>query len=91
MWKALWGQGVGRCSYHLTWGPRVQAPPPARPEESRDLQPGPGGQGTGIGASEADPGAGGGDVEKAGERQAGGDHVGQPGVKGRLVSHSWNP
>lgn len=62
-------------------------PPPTStlPEESRDLQSGPGGQSASVGASEADPGAGGGDVEEAGECEAGRGHVSQPGLEGGLV------
>jgi hypothetical protein len=53
---------------------------------SRDLQPGPGRQGSSIGASEADPGAGGGDVEEAGEGQASRDYVSQPGSEKSSIS-----
>lgn len=56
--------------------------PPARPQSPGDLQPGPGGQGAGVRASEADPGTGGGHVEEAGECQAGGGHVRQPRGRG---------
>ena len=80
--KPFCGEGVGReCSFHPRRDP---SPPHPRvcPEESWDLQPRPGGQGAGVGASEADPGAGGRDVEEARERKAGGDHIGQPGWRG---------
>lgn len=79
---------------YLSWGPRSPSSlPPVLPEESRDLQPGPGSQGAGIGASEAEPGAGEGDVEEAGECEAGRDHIGQPRVRGEAgsVSNTGNP
>lgn len=71
---------VGGHFYYLRLGPWSSLPP-AHPQKSQDLQPGPGGQGAGIGASEADPGAGGGDVKEAGKCQAGRDHISQPRVR----------
>lgn len=81
----------GGCGERVFLSPEVGPRVHPTPRGSRDLQPRPGGQGAGIGASEADPGAGRGDVVAAGEREAGGDHVGQPGVKRRPVGHLGNP
>lgn len=87
MGRRVWGEGVPITRDR---DPEIKPPTPNPAQKSRDLQPGPGGQGSGIRASEADPRAGGGDVEEAGEREAGGDHIGQPGFKGSLVGHRWN-
>ena len=78
--RSVWGAPGGRgCLCRLRPGPT-----PARPESPGDLEPGPGGQGAGVGASKADPGAGGGDVEEAAECEAGGGHVSQPRGSGEV-------
>lgn len=51
---------------------------PAHSRSSEDLQPGPGRQRASIGASEADPRAGGRHIEEAGERLTSRGHVSQP-------------
>ena len=86
--KADWdgglrGGGCGRrFSHYLSYGPRSPSSfPPVHPEGSQDLQPGPGSQGASIGTSEADPGAGGGDVEEAGECEVGRGRIRQPRVR----------
>lgn len=99
LWKALRGaqEGVWGClGGGGTPATRDRALPPARPESPGDLEPGPGSQGAGVGASEADPEAGGGDVEEAAKCEAGGGHVSQPRDRGqapwespRMDSNLW--
>lgn len=69
--------------------PKEDLSTPAHPRNSRDLQPGPGGQGASVGTSEADPGTGGGHVEEAGERLAGRGHVSQPAKERKLDPDPW--
>lgn len=92
MWKALWGQGVGRRrSCHLRWGPRVKASAPSPPRGVPGPSVGPRQPGNRHRSLRSRP-RGWRRRRSEGGRAPGGRRPRRPACgKGRLLSRRWNP